>query len=50
MKRTNHEKKHSLCKFLLGVVAIAVLTLPGMAIASDIGSPDPEVVKGLYPG
>jgi hypothetical protein len=30
---------------LLGVLA---LTLP--ALASDIGSPDPEVIKGLYPG
>lgn len=30
---------------LLGVLALA---LP--ALASDIGSPDPEVIKGLYPG
>ncbi|MBW2195930.1 MAG: DUF3604 domain-containing protein, partial [Deltaproteobacteria bacterium] len=30
---------------LLGVLALA---LP--ALASDIGSPDPEVLKGLYPG
>ena len=32
------------------VLAIAVLALPGVAIAQDIGSPDPEVVEGLYPG
>ena len=30
---------------LLGVLAFA---LP--ALASDIASPDPEVIKGLYPG
>jgi hypothetical protein len=46
MKKENR----SLCKVLLAVVAIAVLTLPGMALSSDIGSPDPEVIKGLYPG
>jgi len=32
---------------LIGIFAIA---LPGMAMASDIGTPDPEVIKGLYPG
>ncbi|NOS35482.1 MAG: DUF3604 domain-containing protein, partial [Deltaproteobacteria bacterium] len=26
------------------------LAIPVHAIASDIGSPDPEVIKGLYPG
>ncbi len=46
----NRQKKHNLCKSLLVAVAIAVLTLPGMALASDIGSPSPEVLKGLYPG
>ncbi len=51
MKKTNPEKKNSnLHKLFLAVVAIAALTLPGMALASDIGSPDPEVLKGLYPG
>ena len=43
-------KKNNLCKSLLTAVAVAVLILPLMALASDIGSPDPEVVKGLYPG
>jgi uncharacterized protein DUF3604 len=49
MKRTNHGKKN-LCKLFLVVVAITALTLPGVALASDIGSPAPEVLKGLYPG
>lgn len=31
-------------------VLISVLTLPGLALAQDIGSPDPEAIKGLYPG
>jgi hypothetical protein len=31
-------------------LCLAVLALPGMAVASDIGRPDPEVIKGLYPG
>ncbi len=39
-----------LCKSFLAVVAITALTLPGVALAQDIGSPDPEVIKGLYPG
>jgi len=50
MKKVNHEKNSDLCNLLLAVVAIAVLTLPGMVLASDIGNPDPEVIKGLYPG
>jgi hypothetical protein len=29
---------------------LAVLALPGLAMASDIGKPQPEVIKGLYPG
>jgi hypothetical protein len=49
MKRTNHGKKN-LCKLFLAVVAITALTLSGVALASDIGSPAPEVLKGLYPG
>jgi hypothetical protein len=32
------------------VLAISVLAIPGVALASDIGSPDPEVIEGLYPG
>ena len=43
-------KKNNSCKLLLAVVAITVLTLPGMALAQDIGTPDPDVIKGLYPG
>ncbi len=51
MKKTNLEKKSSnLHKLFRVVVAIAALTLPGMALASDIGSPDPKVIGGLYPG
>ena len=34
----------------VAVVSIALLTLPRMAIAYDIGKPDSEVVKGIYPG
>ena len=49
MKRTSHGKKN-LCKLFLAVVAITALTLSGVALASDIGSPAPEVLKGLYPG
>jgi hypothetical protein len=49
MKRANHGKKN-LCKLFLAVVAITALTLPGVVLASDIGSPAPEVLKGLYPG
>jgi hypothetical protein len=29
---------------------LAALSLPGAALAQDIGHPDPEVIKGLYPG
>ena len=32
------------------VLAIIVLALPATALAQDIGTPDPDVVKGLYPG
>ena len=31
-------------------LALALLLLPGAAFASDIGSPDMEILKGLYPG
>jgi hypothetical protein len=31
-------------------LALAALTLPGVAMAQDIGTPDPEVLKNLYPG
>jgi hypothetical protein len=32
------------------VLVVGSLTVPGMSLASDIGSPDPEILKGLYPG
>ena len=32
------------------VLVIMMLTLPCMTLASDIGSPDPEAIGGLYPG
>ena len=36
MKKTNHEKKkNSLCKLILAVVAITVLTLPSVAFAQE---------------
>jgi hypothetical protein len=31
-------------------LAVAVLALPGMALATDIGKPPPEVVGDVYPG
>ena len=34
----------------VALVIITIFTLPRMALAYDIGKPDPEVVKGLYPG
>jgi hypothetical protein len=35
MKKTNHEKKNNLCKSLLAVFAITVLTLPGLTLAQQ---------------
>ena len=49
MKQTS-QTVNSICKVLFTLLVIVVLTLPGMAQASDIGSPDLEVIKGLYPG
>ncbi len=34
----------------LWCIALAILIVATPALAQDIGSPDPEVVKGLYPG
>jgi hypothetical protein len=34
----------------MAAVAVATLILPSVLFASDIGSPSPEVLKGLYPG
>jgi hypothetical protein len=31
-------------------LVVTLLILPGMTLASDIGSPNLEVIKGLYPG
>ena len=42
--------KNYLYKLLFSAASIMALTLPGMVLASDIGSPDLEVIKGLYPG
>ncbi len=44
-------KKLSENVLILAIVAfLAALTFPGVALASDIGSPNIEVLKGLYPG
>ena len=50
MKKTNSKKNNNLHKLLLVVIAITVITLPRVALAQDIGNPDLEVIKGLYPG
>jgi len=31
------------------VLAITVLTFPGVALAQDAGTPDPEVLEGAHP-
>jgi hypothetical protein len=49
MQKKCQEKKN-MWKFLLATVAIMALILPGVTRASDIGSPAPEVIEGLYPG
>jgi len=49
MKKTSQSKKN-LCKLFLALLVITVLTLPGMALAFDFGSPSIEDFKGLYPG
>jgi len=49
MERTSLRMK-CLSKTLLTLVAIIALALPGRVLASDIGTPDPEVLKSLYPG
>jgi hypothetical protein len=48
-KREAKMKKvsHSIIAVMI-VLGIIALSVP--ALASDIGSPDPEVIKGLYPG
>jgi len=40
--------KHDFLKMLF--LSLAILPLPGVAMASDMGTPNPEVLKGLYPG
>ena len=50
MNRTSRGKRNSLSGLLLAVVAITAVALPAVALAQDIGHPDPEVIKGLYPG
>ena len=34
----------------IAIFTITLLTLPGMVLAYDMGNPDSDVVKGLYPG
>jgi hypothetical protein len=43
-------KKATFRKSIVVIVSVMALMLPGMALASDIGSPDVDVIKGLYPG
>ena len=43
-------KNGALTKAFLAFAAIAVLALAGAALAQDIGLPDREALKGLYPG
>ena len=49
MKRTYSWQKN-LYRSLCVAISIAALALPGMALASDAGSPNIEVLQGLYPG
>ena len=39
---------HNFIKLFIWLLAI--LTFPGLALAQDIGSPDPDAISGLYPG
>ncbi|MHC4438504.1 MAG: DUF3604 domain-containing protein, partial [Planctomycetota bacterium] len=50
MKKLSYKQMNNLCKSLLVAIVITVPALATMAKASDIGSPDPDVIKGLYPG
>ena len=50
MNKTNHDKKNSVSRLRLLVVAITALALTTVALAQDIGHPDLSVLKGLYPG
>jgi hypothetical protein len=50
MEKFINKKNKSLCKLLLSVVSVITIVLPGITLASDIGKPAPEVLKGLYPG
>lgn len=36
--------------FTLAIIAILTLAVPGAVFAQDVGQPDTEVLKGLYPG
>ena len=47
MKTSNHTRKHLP---LVMAVTMTVLALATVTLASDIGQPQPEVLKGLYPG
>jgi len=50
MNKRNHNKKNSANRLLLLAVAITALALTTVALAQDIGHPQPEAIKGLYPG
>jgi hypothetical protein len=49
-KMKKHNNKNSLSRSFLLTVVIGTLVMQGLVCASDIGSPDPDVIKGLYPG
>ena len=49
MKKLSYKQMNNLCKSLLVVVVITVSALATMSMASDIGQPNTEVIKGLYP-
>ncbi|MHC4842830.1 MAG: DUF3604 domain-containing protein [Planctomycetota bacterium] len=44
------KKKNNLFKLLMAIVAIAALMVPVVVLGSDIGQPQPDAIKGLYPG
>jgi hypothetical protein len=50
IERSNKVKNIRLMKSFLALVVIVALAVPGAVFAYDIGSPDPGVITGLYPG
>ncbi|UCD53146.1 MAG: DUF3604 domain-containing protein, partial [Phycisphaerales bacterium] len=47
MERSNQKQRHAARAV---AATIAALALTAVTLASDIGQPQPEVLKGLYPG